>query len=491
MAVNDIVKIVVEIVDEFSDEINKLEGRMQHVTRGRDAPVDIELRGLAKFKAWMKEATRPETKQITTVQTTLGGDVIPPDLGADMDDVREKFKRDKDSPFEHLKHTVRKILPTYHKWMQLIAVLLPMVIALGVALMGVATAMGAVVLAGGAMLGLGLLGGGDNMATAFENAKRQLQRFKQELFEVVQPLAKLFAPFTERFLALAPGQLAPLMRAAESLMVFQVSFERAFVGVVEWVAEAIDATAEYKTEIDDLIDHFAAPLGRGIIDFFRFVVEEAYENQDVLLALAGTFKQVLRAVYEFSLFLGQLAVIFSPVIEAVTVIAELFQQKWVVALSAAIATVVLLALALYRIFALAKGLYGSLLLVAMGINAIGGARGAILGIQAAITALNAQLTMTVALVGLATAGLALIAGGAAYYFAMDEMDKMERAAQAMGGNARLGGFSNSYAPAVNSGSSVTYNINIENVDKDSRNDVVSDIESFEARKNHRNTADPA
>jgi hypothetical protein len=493
MAVNDIVRIVVEIVDRFSDEINELETKMAAATRDRKQDVDVELHGTAKAIAEVKRITRPETKQVF-VQTTLDGGIASgeiPSLEEMRKGLHDSIGKGKDTPLDNIKRSIGRLLPTYHKWITLISLLLPMVIALGVALMGVATAMGAVALAGGAMLGLGLLGGGRNMATAFEEARRKVQQFKQEVFEVVRPLAQVFQPFTDRFLALAPGQLTPLVRAAESLEVFQDSFERAFVGVVEWVAEAIRATADYKAEIDSLIETFGPALGRGIIDFFRFVVEEAYENQDVLLALAGTFKQILRAVYEFSLFIGYLAVAFSPVVEVVTWLAEIFQNKLLVSLTGAILAFTAILMLGARMILMFSAIHKTVILMVAAFKLASSVGGIIAGIQAALQMLNITLGQTAILAAIATGGLALLAGLAAGYATYKSVsDMQERTAGRMGGSALPGGFGNSYAPAVDRGSSVSYNINIESVTKENRQDVLSDMESFTQKNNHRRTPDP-
>lgn len=496
--VDDIVRIIVEVVDRFSDEIREMEGKMAKATRSRDSPVNLQLRGYQRARARLAALSRPAVKPIlvklvgdpratgSKQATAMFRDAFT-NLFGDPDHPRFE------SPYKQIKRGITSIIPTYHKWIALIALLLPMLIALAVAAAGVATAFLAVAGAGAVMLGLGLVGEGENMATAFENARRKLREFASELFNVAQPLAKLFAPFTERFLEIAPSQLTPLVRAAESLTVFQDTFESVFRGVIEWSAEAIQATAEYKDEFDELLAVFGPITGRGIIDFFRFVVEEAYENQDVLIALGGAFKAILRTVYEFSLFLGHVVSVFTPFIEAIEYLAELFQNKFVVTLTAGVLTFGIMLALMWRIWTVTHAMIKGFALLRAMILATQAAGGGWAGLQAALQAVNVQLTIAqlkaASLMATLTLGLSLLAGYAAYVQTEKMMAEMDARVSTTGYSRAP--YGNSYAPQVASGSSVTYNINIDRMEKGGEHDLVSELESFESKQNHRNTPDPA
>jgi hypothetical protein len=408
------------------------------------------------------------------------------------EDLVGKTKGKKGGAFRQLSRGIRRLLPSYQKWIQLVSILLPMVIALSVALVGLAAAAVAVVGAGGAMLGLGLLGEGDTMAEAFENARRRLGRFKKELFATFQPAAKLFAPFSQRFLELSPGWLQPLARATETLIVFQDLFERSFRGVVEWSARGITAMAGYRQEIDTLLSTFGPAAGDAIIGFLSFAIEEAIENRGVLLKLGNALRQVLRVVYEFSLFLGQLAVVFAPVVSMVGSLAEIFQNKLVVSLVATLVTFGLLMTGAWKVILLFVAMKKAIIAVKAGFIAFKAAGAGMAGVVAAITAVNAGLTKTTILAGMAagilSAGFAVAVGAAAYSSMKNMTDDIAAGSGSagIGAGIRPGGYAGSYAPAAATGSTVNYEINIENMDKKERHNFESTFNSLSEKENSRN-----
>lgn len=281
---------------------------------------------------------------------------------------------------------VRGAIPTYGQLLAIFAALVPMLVTLAAGALGVATAFGAVAGAGAAMVGLGLLGRGDTMAESLKNARRQLGKFKEDLFTAVQPVARAFAPFSEAMLGILPSEIAGISSELTGLDVFQGDFLSGTRGFVQWIGEGAAAMAEFQPIMSELLSVFGPIVGDNIINFFKFLTKEAYDNQNLLIALGGTFKDIIVMLYEFSVLFSKVAVSIRPVFDVLAALTELMNNRMTVALAT-----------------IAAGFFGML----GAIKAATAALAAYAAVKAFVVALTAPQQLAVALGTTAVAGLAL------------------------------------------------------------------------------------
>ncbi|WP_103991716.1 hypothetical protein [Halobellus limi] len=222
----------------------------------------------------------------------------------------------------------KSLIPSYHQLVTIIAALVPMLIALAVQAFGVAAAFAAVGVAGAGMFGLGLLGQADTLEGSLARSRQLLGEFRDELYATFRPAATLFAPISESALASGATFFQPLADASRNLIVFEDSAASAFRGLIEWAAAALVAMAEYEPMIERLASTFGGPVGNAIIDFFRFITTEAYENQDLLMRLGSAFVMILGIIYNASALIARLVTAFNPVIQVIAYIIDLLNSRW-------------------------------------------------------------------------------------------------------------------------------------------------------------------
>jgi hypothetical protein len=215
-------------------------------------------------------------------------------------------------------------------WISALAAILPLVIVLGVSAFGLAAAFGAVAVAGAGLLGLGLIGQGNSMAEAFENARQSVSEFKSELFEVFQPTAQLFSPIAQMFMGTAPARLGGLVEGVESLRVFEDLINDSFDGLVSWVNDALVTMSEFRGEIEHISDVLGPAVGSAFINFLRFVTQEASENSGLILRLGMAFALIMKVIYDLSLVLSAVVVAFLPLLAVLRMITDVLNNKYIV-----------------------------------------------------------------------------------------------------------------------------------------------------------------
>lgn len=297
---------------------------------------------------------------------------------------------------------LRKLKPTMGKYMQLLAALIPIAVALGVQLLGVAAAMGAVAAAGAGIMALGLLGHGESMADSYKEAKLQLSELKRELFEVSQPTMQQFAPIQARMFDSIPGALQDPLEEMQGLQAFEGTLFQMggdFVGGLEELFEIINRNEE---AISQLSVRFGGLIGSGLLEFFEFLIQSASENKALLLQLGKDMVMLVAAAYNLSMALAQVLSNFTPLFKVIVLISELLRNDILV-------TIIALVGWMYVIGKVA----GVFWLVHKGILAIAGAVGkAALAMQGYEIATWKAYLATAALAGLLTGGLALLGSAA-------------------------------------------------------------------------------
>ena len=233
---------------------------------------------------------------------------------------------------------IGKFTPNIMMWWNLIGLLLPLMIALGVQAAGVAVAMGGIAVAGAGLIGLGLIGHGEGIADSFGLAKRQLNKFKRELFQTFKPALSEFAPISGEFMKKLPGRLEPIVDSLRGITVFEDSFISAFNGVVDFVAEGLDRMNESAAILDQLAHRFGGIVGDEIFGFLEFLTRFAYENQDAMIELGGVFKNALVTVWNLILVFAYMLAALKPLTSIIAWISDLLGNKMVAAIAIAAVT---------------------------------------------------------------------------------------------------------------------------------------------------------
>lgn len=277
--------------------------------------------GLPVLHETQKTIDRQRSGSISRV--TNAGNFPGPSIG-------EKFwKRfGKDGPGKQLKvpgggiknieGRLKKLMPTMRRWMNLIAALIPMLISWATAALGVASAMAAVAGAGAAMVGLGLLG--------FDDMGERLDEFREDLKSVFEPVANAFQPITESTLTELPMMLSDVAQELRGLTAFRDTFDRMLQTLVDAVSGLISGMKQLEPIMSQLTDRFLDMTLSGIGEFFAWLVEEAFRNQDALIGLTKVLVQVLATVYNLSTAVSEVVLEFKPLFGILMSISELLNH---------------------------------------------------------------------------------------------------------------------------------------------------------------------
>jgi len=325
---------------------------------------------------------------------------------------------------------VARLKPDMTFWYNILAAMIPMLAAFAVHAFGVAAAMGALAVAGAAVVGLGLIGYGEDMDAAWQNATSTLADFKKELFQVFQPSAQQLASISDEFFDFAPEAMRPIAESIAELAVFEDAIFAAFEGGSQFIADFFTKIADYEGIITQLAMRFGDILGTEIIDLFIWLTQEAYANQETLIALSRSAKYVGLAFYEVALMIAKFVATLEPLWVLLYKMSTLLGNKFAAAMI--IATALLLGL----LFVFAKiaigamnlmlalqtlGIVGSASIAGLATSAmtwLGGMQAAIMNTIRSLTALKLALIST----GL---GMLLVGGGmilSAAYSSANEFD---------------------------------------------------------------------
>ena len=391
---------------------------------------------------------------------------------------------------------LRRLVPTMHKWYQLLALAIPLLITMATHALGAASAMAAMAAAGAAVTGLGLLGFGDDLNSSLEEAQSRLKDLAEDLFGAAQPLLKEFSMFTEQLLVTLPMKLQPLIESMSGLTVFMDN--GMLDGLIGWMTEVTDAIVDFEPVIEQLGNRFGALLGQKIIDFFEWLLIEAYENQEMFIQLAAAVKDALLALYEASMVASKLLVVFSPLLDILRRVVGLFNNEWVVGVLAAIATMWGLYTVMLKVGLALKTLY-TLGKVGIFMKLASSAAASIKPLITLAGWLAKVIGLKATALGMTIGGLALVATGLAAGYAAYKAVKPKGAPTSFskgsvggGGGATTGGFdgpgtSGGGGSFGNSGGGSTTVINVEgDITRDSLDDVEDAIERANERQNERN-----
>lgn len=353
----------------------------------------------------------------------------------------ETFNRRANKQVKSLVQTVDRFRPNIMMIWNALAALIPIMVSLGAAAIGLAGGLIAVATAGAAVLGLGLLGWGENFQQSMQEIQKRARALGRQLFDVLQPVADVAQPVMQDWLEGAPRQVQKLVGPLSDLIeAFDDPLGRMGGGVVDWLAAVVERMTSMRDIIVQITSRFGRVAGNFLIEFMTNMVEFAYRNQTQLIEMARALRLLLRLLLKFSIFIVRVLAPLKTLLEVVAPIADLFLNRWVAGLVAAATSTILLVGAVSSLTAASSTLSGGI--IASVITSIGAYIGAV---WSAITATYQWLvaigTLKGALLGVGI-GLASIGAGviAARSFGGTSGPPPGAAgSRSMGGGARGGG----------------------------------------------------
>jgi hypothetical protein len=355
-----------------------------------------------------------------------GSDFRKQSLAPDVDPLT-KLRRFSDK-FDGLGSKLRKIVPSMGMIYNAVAALLPVIIALGVQLLGVASAMGAVALAGGAIIGMGLLGHGDSLAESMQNAKLQMRELRNEMFAVAQPTMQEFAPIQEDIFEAIPDASQGIFEEMEGLTAFEDTLFNLGGMAAGGIERFFAIINQNEGKISQLTERMASLGGKELLKFFEFLIETGSKNQDMLVNLASSAKDVAIIIFNISMLFGRVISALKPLTNALAAFSGLLDNKVLVGIITAIVVIGGLIATMYYLVTATAAAVGALSAFGSG-GIIGGivagityAAGQIWGLVTSMwAAVGAGTTLAGVLSAITLGGFA-IAGGVAGMAAMESME---------------------------------------------------------------------
>jgi len=228
--------------------------------------------------------------------------------------------------FGGLPRRLAKFRPTMHKWMNLVAALIPMMITLAGAALGVVAAFGAIAGAGAAILGIGLLGYGDSIGESMKNAGKRVKELKRNLFGVMRPVANTFNPIVESFFDEIPGEIQRLVDPLKGTAIFEGLLSDGLSGVVGWLARLITMVNDLAEPIEAIAFLVSHTFGDLLLDLFRWAVEEVYNNYGAFADLAAIFGDIIIILYNVSKAVSFVIAAFRPLFDLLAGLSNLLNN---------------------------------------------------------------------------------------------------------------------------------------------------------------------
>lgn len=315
-----------------------------------------------------------------------------------------------------VKRVFQKITPSMGQVYSVVAAMIPVIIALGTQLLGVAAAMGAVAVAGAAIGGLGLLGHGESMEESFAGAKRQLSELKEEMFNMAQPAMQQFAPIQARMFDAIPEALDGVFEEMEGLTSLEDTLFNLGGALADGLERTIGIINENEAAIGQLSERFGSLIGGGILDFFEWLIQAASDNQEMLVNLGGDILKLIGIAYHLSTVIARVLTAFSPLIDLIHGLSKRLNNGLIAGLLTFISVSYLVAAALSKMALSAMGALSALGILGSG-SFIGGIISGLTTVMAYVTALIMELTAlqyeaALAAAALSLTGIGLVAVGA-------------------------------------------------------------------------------
>ncbi|OYR54913.1 hypothetical protein [Halorubrum halodurans] len=336
--------------------------------------------------------------------------------------------------FKGIGDTLKKILPTnMAKWYKLVALMLPLLIALAGAAMGVVAAFGALAVAGVAMGGIGLLGWGDSLEESLRNVQREIGNLKKELFSVLRPAANAFQPFTAQLFDGLPRMVDRLVEPLQGLTDtgYDIWWLESLEGTSQWLSDLLWAASDLAPQIQAIGTAFGAAFGDWLIGFLIRMTNEVYENWEMWTKLTRSFLSIINLIYELAKVVAFVVALLEPFLTFIGRLAEYLGNDLLVALLAAIAAMWALDFALAAVAA--KAGFATFAAMASSLYAAATAGGVLNGVLAWTAGILDTIIAKATLANILTGGVLLAAGAVVGYGAYRSLKSDSTASDALGG----------------------------------------------------------
>ena len=308
-------------------------GRFPYDTEDENAPS-----GQARISSYTDGDDTPSLgRRVKSKIPGLGGggrDQMDVDLGSLGFKKTKKALSNIDNPFEGIGKTLLKYRPTMQMWWQFMAALLPLMIALGGAALGLAASLGAVAGAGAAIAGLGLLG--------LEDAEGRIKKLKEELGDALQPAGETFEPFVKQIMGQLPNMVSRLVEPLQGLQAYEGFFQSALSGGVGFIKQIIEAMVRLEGKITQLATRFGRFFGEKLLQLLVWSVNELYNNQDAFMKLAKVMINIGAVIYQISKIVAFFFAQMSSLTNIFSILATILSNDVVAGILSGVAAFVLL-----------------------------------------------------------------------------------------------------------------------------------------------------
>lgn len=414
--------------------------------------------------------------------------------------IKERVQGVRES-FSKFGNVLRRLKPSMRQWWQLLAMLLPLLIAAGVQAAGAATAMLGLAGAAGAVIGMGLLGHANDMGDAFGEAKAQLSDLKDELFNTFQGPMQAFAPIQADLFAWLPSQLDGVARAMEGLVVYEDAIFSMFAGLADFAEEFVNIFVRNEDQVSQLALRMGSALGSTLLNGLEWLIETGYENQDMLTSLGSVLVDIGKILYNLSTFVGRVVAALQPLFTMLSWLSGLLNNKLIAFL---FTTVTVFALMSYMLVGVAGKVYVLVTAVQSLLSWLAalGAGGVLGGVIPALKLIAANVVaLTMDLFGLSFAAATAVTALSALTLGAFAIGAGAAAVGTMGGPGQTGpgpggnGYAGPGGPSGN-GQQVVYHdnrqfeINQHGTDRASSHAVRSEVNDMGAEDTAMNAPSP-
>lgn len=306
---------------------------------------------------------RPKRKNV--LGNIKKGSINPSRVGKLQKALKSKKFKKLNKIMGDLDGKVKRLIPSMVAWFNLLAAFLPMLITWGTALLGIASAMGAVIAAGAGIGLMGFLGMDDPMG--------RLEEFAGNLKDIFQPVMNAFQPIVEKMLEATKMDLSLFAQSMQDIAVFSEIVQDTVSGIIGWFRRLMEISVSLEHIISQLADRFGSFIGGGLLDFFEWLVEEAYRNQEAFINLTRILGKVIAAIYNLSKVASTILIEFEPVVDLIVWISELLNNDFIMGLIASAAKVYVLAKAFVVLKTAIQAVTAALAKNPAGLLALGGA----------------------------------------------------------------------------------------------------------------------
>lgn len=403
------------VMSGFDDEILDIEGFGPHGTGDR-----LELGHHFRTPDALPDPMEGFSRQLSDAELDIDFDLqhgFARVLGAEpISDAREELTG--------MRETVSELVPSMMDYWQVLALIIPVMITLIGAAIGLAAALGTVATAGAALLGLGLIGWGDTFGDSISNLADEATKTGEEIFGVLQPVAAEAQPFMQDWLQGAPHQVERIADELDDLLRLAPNLEAMGAGFVDWVEDVLQAMVDLREESVQVSMRMGGAIGDFILDGLSAMLKDVHRNQDAYIQLAEIFVDVIVILFNLakaiSFVLGQ----FEPLFDMFMQFSVLLNNPLVVGMLTFLTTIYAVRAAALALTVAINTLSGSLLRTA--ISSITSMMVALQGLIATmLEATVVSSAMTASLLGAFGAGiLGLGAVGLAGGLALSAMGSM-------------------------------------------------------------------